>query len=197
MSRLFNSYYDSLMKPLEKRAFHKIREQLLLRANGAVLEIGSGTGINFKYYQHADKVTAIEPEWSMREKSLKLAKQSPVPIEVVRASAERLPFYPDSFDTVVGTLVFCTIPDPLAALQEVRRVCKPGGLILLFEHVRVNHPIGGALQDWLTPAWKRLCSGCHLNRNTLQLIEQAGFRIAHAEWKYKKLILVVEARNEK
>lgn len=197
MSRFFNKYYDMLMWPLETRAFHSIRRQLLHQAKGTVLEIGSGTGINFPYYEHADKVIAVEPEPSMLKKSLVRAEHSVVPIEVVRASAEHLPFHSDTFDTVVGTLVFCSIFDPLAALTEVRKVCKPGGTVLLFEHVRLNHPIWGKLQDWLTPSWKRVCAGCHLNRNTLDLVKQAGFQIKHIEWKYKRLFMVIEAVNGK
>jgi ubiquinone/menaquinone biosynthesis C-methylase UbiE len=124
-------------------------------------------------------------------------EQAAVPIEVVRASAESLPFLSNSFDIVVGTLFLCTIPDPLAALSEIRRVCKPGGTVFLFEHVRSDHNLMGKLQDWLTPAWKRLCGGCHLNRNTLELVKQAGFQITDVEWMYKKLFLIVGAKNEK
>jgi ubiquinone/menaquinone biosynthesis C-methylase UbiE len=197
MSRFFNKYYDTWMEPIEKRAFHSIRKRLLLQAKGTVLEIGSGTGVNFKYYQHVDKVVGVEPELSMLEKSLVRVNQSDLNIEVIRASAEQLPFHSDTFDSVVGTLVFCTIPDPVVALKEIRRVCKPGGKVLLFEHVRLSHPIWGTLQDWLTPTWRKLCSGCHLNRNTLDAVEQAGFQVTHIEWKYKKLFVVVEAVNAK
>jgi ubiquinone/menaquinone biosynthesis C-methylase UbiE len=195
MSAFFNKYYDTLMSPLEKNRFRPVRERLLGQARGNVLEIGSGTGVNFSYYRHADKVIAIEPEPSMLEKSLDRARHSKIPIEVVRAVAEHLPFPADRFDSVVGTLVFCTIPDPAAALREIRRVCKPGGRLLLFEHVRLNHPFWGGLQDWLTPAWKRMCGGCRLNRSTLDLVGQTGFQVLRTEWLYKKLFLIVEARN--
>lgn len=197
MSRFFNTYYDTLMKPLERRAFHAIRKQLLEQARGTVLEIGAGTGINFSYYRHADKVTAVEPEPSMLEQSLIRAQLSDIPIEVIRAGAEKLPFHPNSFDCVVGTLVFCTIPDPHAALAEIRRVCKPDGKILLFEHVRLDHPVWGKLQDWLTPSWKRLCGGCHLNRRSLEWVERAGFKVISIEWIYRRLFLIVEAKNQK
>lgn len=113
------------------------------------------------------------------------------------ASAEQLPFPNNSFDTVVGTLVFCTIPYPEQALGEIRRVCKSEGQILLFEHVRLDHPFYGRLQDWLTPFWKKLCDGCHLNRNTLSIIEKAGFTITHVKHHYKGLFFVVEAINKK
>lgn len=197
MSSLFNKYYDRLMRPLEQRAFHSIRKQLIEQATGNVLEIGSGTGVNFKYYQHAYKVVAIEPDETMLEQSLVYVDRHAVPIEVVRAGAERLPFQEDSFDCVVCTLVFCTIPDPMMAWNEIKRVCKPGGHVFLFEHVRLNHSLWGTLQDWLTPWWKRCCGGCHLNRNTLDDMQQAGFQVKDLDRKYKGLILVARAVNHK
>ncbi|WP_276352380.1 class I SAM-dependent methyltransferase [Cohnella caldifontis] len=195
MGSFFNRYYDRLMGPVERRICHPVRERLLPQIRGAVLEIGSGTGVNFPYYRQADRVAAIEPEPVMREVSAKRARQSRVPIEVIDAGAERLPFESDTFDAAVGTLVFCTIPDPKTALEEIRRVCKPGGTLVLFEHVKMDQPALGKLQDWLTPAWKRMCGGCHLNRNTLQHVEQAGFRIRRTERMYKNLFLIVEAEN--
>jgi ubiquinone/menaquinone biosynthesis C-methylase UbiE len=105
----------------------------------------------------------------MVARSFPRATQAPVPITVLRARAEALPFPDHTFDTVVGTLVCCTIPDPRQALCELQRVSKPGGTALLFEHVRVHRPLIGRLQEWLTPVWKRLAGGCHVNRDTLAL----------------------------
>lgn len=120
-----------------------------------------------------------------------------MPVEVILAGAEELPFADNSFDTAIGTLVLCTIPDPLRALEEIRRVCKPNGQVLLFEHVKVNHPVLGRIQDWLTPVWKRLCDGCHLNRKTLGSVNQTGFRVTNIERHYKDIFLVIEAVNRK
>ncbi|MEF3309239.1 methyltransferase domain-containing protein [Paenibacillus sp. GYB004] len=197
MNPLFNRYYDTIMKPLETKSFRPIREALLAQARGTVLEIGSGTGVNFPLYRSPDKVVAIEPDSAMLTRSLQRAEHAAVPIEVVQAGAEQLPFESNRFDSVVCTLVLCTIPDPQGALAEIRRVCKPGGTLLLFEHVLLEHPIWSAAQRGLTPMWKKLCGGCHLNRNSLAFVQQAGFQITHLEWKYKKLFLVAEARNEK
>jgi len=197
MSPLFNRYYDTIMKPLETKSFRFIRESLLARARGTVLEIGSGTGVNFPLYRSPDRVVAIEPDSAMLTRSLHRAEHAAVPVEVVQAGAERLPFESNRFDSVVCTLVLCTIPDPLAALVEIRRVCKPGGTLLLFEHVLLENPVWSAAQRGLTPMWKKLCGGCHLNRNSLAFVQQAGFQITDLEWKYKKLFLVAEARNEK
>jgi len=197
MGEWFPKWYDTLMSPLEKRGFQTIRKNLVSKAEGKVLEIGSGTGLNFPYYEKADEVIAIEPQSLIRQQSHVRARISRVPINVISAGAEELPFPENSFDTVVGTLVLCTISDPLKALEEIRRVCKPEGKVLWFEHVRINDSILGSLQDWLTPVWKRLCDGCHLNRNTLELMKQAGFKIIRIERFYKKIFLVVEAVNRK
>lgn len=196
MSKWFPGFYDRLMMPLEKRGFRDIRKDLISKAKGKVLEIGSGTGLNFPYYVEVEEVTAIEPEPLMREKSLVRASKGKVPIEVILAGAEKLPFRENAFDTVVGTLVLCTIPNPDQALKEIRRVCKPGGQVLFFEHVRLNHSLFGRLQDWLTPVWKNLCDGCHLNRNTLELIKQSGLKVMHVKSYYKDIFLVIESLNE-
>lgn len=195
MSSFFNRNYDRLMEPVERRSFRAVRERLLPQVQGAVLEIGAGTGVNFPCYRDADRVVAIEPDAVMLRAAAARARASRVPIELIQAGAERLPFPADQFDTVVGTLVFCTIPDPVAALREIRRVCKPGGKLVLFEHVKMEHPALGLLQEGLTPIWKRMCGGCHLNRNTLRLVEEAGFRILRTEWMYRKLFLIVEGEN--
>jgi ubiquinone/menaquinone biosynthesis C-methylase UbiE len=122
--------YDLLMKPLEITRFSGIREKLISNAEGRVLEIGSGTGVNFPLYKYATQVDAIEPNSYMRNKSLERMKLTKIPIQTYLVKAESLPFPDSTFDTVVGTLVFCTIPDPLKALNEVRRVCKPLLIIL-------------------------------------------------------------------
>ncbi|GED32058.1 class I SAM-dependent methyltransferase [Brevibacillus centrosporus] len=197
MGKWFPKLYDSLMGPLEHRGVQGIRKNLIQKAQGNVLEIGSGTGLNFPFYLQAEQVIAIEPEPLMRKQSLSRATQSRVPIEVMLTGAEELPFTDNSFDTVVGTLVLCTIPDPQKALEEIRRVCKPNGQVLLFEHVKVNHPVLGRMQEWMTPVWKRLCDGCHLNRNTLELVKQTGFRVTSLERHYRNIFLVIEAVNRK
>jgi ubiquinone/menaquinone biosynthesis C-methylase UbiE len=179
---------DSLMKPLETRGLGKIRADLIAKSYGLVLEIGSGTGLNFAYYRNVEKVIAIEPEDAMREQSMSRAKDAAIEIEVLSSRAECLPFPDNTFDSVVCTLVFCTISDPVKALQEIRRVCKPNGNVLFLEHVRSKQLIIGAVQDWLTPVWKQLCDGCHLNRNSAEIIKQAGFKLIYYKRHFKKNI---------
>ena len=195
MGRWCAALYDTMMAPLERGGFQNIRKQLLRQARGKVLEIGAGTGINFPYYTEAEHVIAVDPDPFMVARSLPRATHAAVPIAVILARAEALPFPDHTFDTVVGTLVFCTIPDPRQALCELQRISTPAGKALFFEHVRVHRPLAGRLQKWLTPVWKRIAGGCHLNRDTLALITQAGFDVTCIEPHYKELFLVIEAKT--
>jgi len=183
-----------MMAPLERGGLRAIRQQQLRQARGTVLEIGAGTGANFPYYTEAAHGSALDPDPGMVARSFPRATQAPVPITVLLARAEALPFPAHTFDTVVGTLVFCTIPAPRQALCELRRVRKPSGTVLLFEHVRMHHPLAGRLQDWLTPVWKRLAGGCHVNRDTLALLTQAGFDVTRIEPHDQGLFLVIAAQ---
>jgi ubiquinone/menaquinone biosynthesis C-methylase UbiE len=197
LSRLFANWYDFFMNPLEKKKFKRIREELLSKATGNVLELGSGTGINFPLYEEAVKVTAIEPSKHMIEQSLLKQKQACVPIDIVQASAEELPFAADTFDTVIATLVFCTIPNPEKAILEMKRVCKSNGKILLFEHVQMQNRFLSSLQDWLTPAWKKICDGCCLNRNTIDLLRGHNISIIQVQNYYRDLFVCAEGVNKK
>lgn len=176
MSTLFAAAYDRLMAPLERGRFRAIRTALLAHAAGRVLEIGAGTGINFPLYPAAvTQVEALEPDPAMSARADRRLSSARVPVRRVAARAEALPYPDASFDTVVATLVLCTVGDPHASLREVRRVLKPGGLLLVFEHVRLENPLLAGLQAALTPAWKHLAGGCHLDRDTLRLVREAGF----------------------
>ncbi|WP_066318778.1 class I SAM-dependent methyltransferase [Bacillus sp. FJAT-29814] len=195
MGRSFAKWYDFFMGPLERNKFKSIRKELLSQATGTVLEIGAGTGINFPLYGTVEKVTAIEPSPYMIKSSQSRREQAVVPIEMVQAGAEVLPFGADTFDTVVATLVMCTIPNPEKAFQEMRRVCKPGGKILLFEHIKMENRFLATLQDWLTPAWKKICDGCCLNRTTLELL--ADTEIIELKKYYNGLFVLAVAENGK
>lgn len=197
MRNYFPRWYDLFMSPLEQQKFKKIRSKLLQSATGTVLELGSGTGVNFPYYQHANQVIAIEPSQPMIERSQDRLKLADVPIEIVKASAERLPFEDDSFDTVVATLVFCTIPNVEKAIAEIKRVGKPGCEILLFEHVKMENLFLSRLQDVLTPAWKKICDGCCLNRDTLPKFINHGMTIEKVEKFYEDLFVVARLKNGK
>ncbi len=152
------------------------RGRLLTGARGAVLEIGGGTGANLPHYRGVERVIVSEPDPFMRKRLGPKLEDASVPVEISAAGAEALPFPDASFDTVVSTLVLCTVLDQGAALEEVRRVLRPGGRLLFIEHVRAD---GAAArwQDRLEPLWGRLLGGCHPNRDTVAAIEEAGFEI--------------------
>lgn len=159
------------------------------------MEIGCGTGINFSFYKNVS-VTAIEPNPLLRKTSLERASVAKAPIHVMEGYAEQLPFADHSFDTVVGTLVLCTIPNPVEAIREISRVCKPTGTILLFEHVRHENRLLGKLQDLLTPIWKRACDGCHLNRDTIHLLRQEDIEIIEINKHLGNIFITIEARKK-
>ena len=172
---LFARGYDRFSKAAEDAGLHERRRALLARAQGRALEIGAGTGVNVELYP--DSVTELvltEPDGHMRHQlEGKLASLSRS-AEVVDAVGERLPFPDASFDTVVATLVFCTIPEPEAALAEIVRVLKPDGRLLFLEHVRANDPKTARWQDRLERPWGWFGRGCHPNRDTLATIEASG-----------------------
>ncbi len=171
--------YDWAMFPLEIWRLAKMRRHIIRHIPGnRVLEIGIGTGLNLPYYPKEMQVIGIEP---FHHKLLYSRGKHPNQnnITYVQADAQELPFQTHAFDAVIGTLVFCTIPDPVTAFQEIKRVIKPPGYIRFVEHVRIPHPLWGKLQDWFTPVWKPMAGGCHLNRETDKLAESAGLHIVH------------------
>ncbi|KON87700.1 methyltransferase type 11 [Sporosarcina globispora] len=195
MSSFFPSVYDLAMQPLEKRSFRQIRNRILSKTAGRVLEVGAGTGINFPLYKNAAVVDAIEPNQAMIDKSQSRKNEAVVPIHIHQQSAENLEFPDNTFDCAVATLVFCTIPNPPKALEEIKRVCKPQAKILFFEHVKMKQPALAFAQETLNPIWKRICDGCHLDRDTLQTIRESGMKVTNVTAYYKGLFLVVESEN--
>jgi ubiquinone/menaquinone biosynthesis C-methylase UbiE len=177
---IFAALYDRRGASMERRWMGGRRRRLLAGARGAVLEIGGGTGANLAHYRDVDRVVVAEPDPFMRRRLARKLEDARVPVEVSAAGAEALPFPDGSFDTVVSTLVLCTVPDQEAALDEVRRVLRTGGRLLFIEHVRAA---GAAArwQDRLEPLWRRLLGGCHPNRDTVAAIEEAGFEIESFE----------------
>ena len=156
---IFAALYDPIGASAERRWMGECRRRLLAGARGAVLEIGGGTGANLAHYWDVDRVTFAEPDPFMRNRIGPKLEDARVPVEVSAAGAEALPFPDGSFDTVVSTLVLCTVPDQEAALDEVRRVLRPGGRLLFIEHVRAAEPMA-RWQDRLEPLWRRLLGGC-------------------------------------
>ena len=167
--------YDALMVPADKLGFEQVRRMVVKNATGETLEIGAGTGLNFKHFEKARHVYAIEPDPYMISHALHRTEGSVV---LMRAEAEHLPFPDDSFDTVVSTLTFCTIGDPLDAAKEVRRVLKPNGCFFFAEHPIAEKTFLARAEKIMSPVWKRIAGGCHLDRDILSLFRSAGLNIS-------------------
>jgi ubiquinone/menaquinone biosynthesis C-methylase UbiE len=179
---LFARGYDWFVKSSEEAGLRDERRYLLARARGRTLEIGAGTGINVELYP--DSVTELvltEPDPHMRMQLEKKLTALGRPAEVIDAGGERLPLPDASVDTVVATLVFCTIPEPEAALAEIARVLKPDGRLLFLEHVRASDPRTARWQDRLERPWGWFGRGCHPNRDTLAVITGSGLEVSEVE----------------
>jgi ubiquinone/menaquinone biosynthesis C-methylase UbiE len=172
--------YDRGMWLLENYSLKRLRCLLLQAVHGEVLEIGVGTGANLPFYDgRAVRITAVDVNparlvGTMNRAQVMNGRHS---IQISAADAQQLPFAENQFDTVVSTLVFCSIPEPLAALGEIKRVLRPDGRFLLLEHVRGLNPISQRLTDWLHPAWFAMQGSCHLNRETAVSVQDAGFHL--------------------
>jgi ubiquinone/menaquinone biosynthesis C-methylase UbiE len=161
------------------------RQRAVCGAHGRVLEVGVGSGLNLPLYTGAvTHVVGLDSSSHLLVKARQLQQASGSSIELIEGSAEALPLEKQSIDTVVTTWTLCSIPDVTAALQEMRRVLKPSGRLLFVEHGRAPDERVRRWQDWLTPAWKRLAGGCHLNRPIRELVEDSGFTIERVETGY-------------
>jgi ubiquinone/menaquinone biosynthesis C-methylase UbiE len=154
------------------------RQHVVGAAEGRVLEIGVGSGLNFPHYGAAvGSVIGLEPSAELLRMARPRARAAPVPITLLDASAEAIPLDTGSVDTVVTTWSLCTIPNASCALAEMRRVLRPGGALLFVEHGRAPEAGVARWQDRLDPFWSYLAGGCHLNRQMDDLVAAAGFRI--------------------
>jgi ubiquinone/menaquinone biosynthesis C-methylase UbiE len=179
--RLFARVYDRAVAGTEAAGMAERRSALLARAGGRVLEVGAGTGLNLEHYPPGVELVLSEPEAPMLDRLRARAALHDPPPAVVAAPAERLPFGDASFDTVVTTLVLCTVDDLDGALRELRRVLAPGGRLLFLEHVRAADARTARLQDLLEPLWRRAACGCHPNRATLAAIAAAPLELEEVE----------------
>jgi ubiquinone/menaquinone biosynthesis C-methylase UbiE len=178
--RLFAAFYDRALKASEEHGLGDMRRALLADARGRVVEIGAGTGVNLDLYgPGVEDLTLIEPDPHMGAKlrDRLQARAGSVPKRLCTAPAESLPFEDDTFDTAVATLVLCTVPDPVAAINELSRVLKPGGRLLFIEHVRSDDPNRARWQDRLEKPWRFMADGCHCNRDTEANLTASAFRI--------------------
>ena len=153
------------------------RMKVIPQARGRVLEIGLGTGLNLPFYDtgRVSELVGVEPSLTMHHLAMKRSRAAGIPVELVGIGAERLPLADRVFDTVVSTYTLCTIPDPVLALRELRRVLAPGGRLLFSEHGRAPDESVRKWQTRIQPVWGKFSGGCHLGRDIPAILKEAGF----------------------
>ena len=185
-SRIFAAIYEPSLWLGELAGMRRHRRALLGDATGRTLEIGGGTGLNLAGYPtDLPELIVAEPHPAMRRRLERRVQRAEGRVRVIDAPAERLPFGDASVDTVVSTLVLCTVEDPAAALSEIVRVLRPGGRLLFIEHVRSDSRVLAWWQDRLMGPWRRFAEGCRCNRPTASLMTASGLSVNadRANWR--------------
>jgi ubiquinone/menaquinone biosynthesis C-methylase UbiE len=187
------SFYQEKVLPhlinlsMRNRDLVPYRERVISAAEGRVLEIGIGSGLNLPFYSaQVREIIGLEPSRQLADMTRRAARDVTLSVSLLDASAEAIPLDSGSIDTVVTTWTLCSVPGVNQALAEMRRVLRPGGQLLFVEHGLSPEPGVQKWQDRLTPIWKRIGGGCHLNRPIQVLIENAGFMIDGIESGYGK-----------
>jgi len=187
------SFYDNHILPhlinlaMRNRELLPYRERVVSSARGKVLEIGIGSGLNLPFYgSRVEEILGLDPAPRLVDMAQQAAKHNRAPVTFITASAESIPIGDSTVDTVVTTWTLCSIPHAAAALQEMRRVLKPGGQLLFVEHGLAPEEVVRRWQNRLTPVWRRIAGGCHLNRPIRTLIESAGFGVVRLETGYAR-----------
>ncbi len=169
--------FDLMEVPLEALVFGGLRRRLWAEVDGAqLLEIGVGTGKNMPYHPEGARIVAVDISPRMLQRAASRARRLKRDVNLILADAQHLPFRNDAFDAAAATFVFCSVPDPIAGLHEVRRVVRGSGSVHLLEHVRIGKPIIGRLMDAANPIAVRL-SGANINRDTVSNVEKAGIAL--------------------
>jgi len=176
--RIFALVYDPFLWLGELAGMRSRRRALAADARGRVVEIGAGTGLNAAHYpDQIAELVLTEPDAAMRRKLARCLQRHGRAAQIIDAPAERLPLADASVDTVVSTLVLCTVNDPERTLREIARVLRPDGQLLFIEHVRASSPFLARCQDNLLRPWRRFAAGCHCNRPTAELMRACGFSV--------------------
>lgn len=188
--------YDLEQKLEEPLVFGRLRKALWAEApsTGEILEIGVGTGINMRHYPPGARMTAIDISDRMLDKARSRAQRDHVPVDLALMDAQHLVFADGSFDAVIATCVFCSVPDPIAGLREALRVLKPGGVALMLDHVRSENAVVGKLMDLLNPLAVRV-SGANINRRTVENVRAAGFADLNVSSHAFGMIKTIRARK--
>lgn len=193
--RFISKIYDPFLRGAEKKYLEHRRNRLIAGLRGHVLDVGSGTGVNFPHFHKDSNVTAVEPSPSMAARAVKKYEDvEHIQLHVGGIGQEHIDnmFEEESLDAIVCTLVLCTIPDPDHALKLFYRWLKPTGKLIILEHIRAEDRMAAKIQDWATPLWRTVALGCHLNRPTDIMIKESGF-IPLSEEKFNLVFPFYEA----
>jgi ubiquinone/menaquinone biosynthesis C-methylase UbiE len=183
---VFSALYEPMIQLGERLGMREQRRRLLARARGRTLEIGGGTGLNIPLYPEGlEELILTEPYEPMRRRLERRLSGSGLSARTIDASAESIPIPDGSLDTVVSTLVLCTVDDPARSLAEIARVLRPDGQLLFLEHVRSHSPRLAGWQDRMEVPWRHFAAGCRCNRDTIAEIARAGFEDKHEEVRWR------------
>lgn len=188
-------YFDGLEAMMEGLFFKKWRERLWAKVDGHhILEVGVGTGKNFDYYPKDARITAIDfSEAMLKQAALKKVRKN-TNVELELMDVQSLPFADNSFDTVIGSFVFCSVPSAVKGLKELYRVCKPGGQVLLLEHVLSSKPVIAGIMNLVNPFVVALF-GANINRNTVKNVKACSFASVRVDEHSGDIIKLIEARK--
>jgi len=187
--------YDVMDKPMEMMTPETWRQEILEGASGKILEVGVGTGKNLKYYPSQIEITGIDFSEKMLAKARRKAKTMFIEPSLINMDVQNLEFEDNTFDYIFTTYVFCSVPDPVEGLKEIKRVLKRGGKLIMLEHVRSEKLLLGLLMDILNPLVVRMI-GANINRNTVGNIEKAGFTQVFVEDRVGDIVKYISVVND-
>lgn len=189
--------FDAIEGLMEFAFFSNWRKQVWQKTEGkSILEVGVGTGKNFPFYPSGTTITAIDFSDKMLDRAKQKAEKQNIDVDLQLMDIESLKFADHTFDTVIATFVFCSVPGPVQGLEEIKRVCKPGGKIVLLEHVLSSNALLAAIMNLLNPIVVRLF-GANINRKTLETVKQIGFKPIRINELSGDIVKIIEAWNNK
>lgn len=189
-------FYDLLESPMEAMSLREWRIKIMSELHGKVLEVGVGTGKNIPYYPDDIDITAIDFSSKMLGKAREKADKYKKAVRLMEMDVQNMGFPDNYFDCVFTTCVFCSVPDPVKGLGEIRRVCKAGGEIRMIEHVRSEKAVLGAVMDIINPIVVN-SYGANINRRTVENIKKAGFTAVEVRNLFSDIVKEIIIHNEK